>query len=273
VSHGVQYFVMISSDKAVRPTSIMGASKRVAELAIRALQKPGGTRFVAVRFGNVLGSSGSVLPIFQRQIAAGGPVTVTHPEMRRYFMTASEASQLVLQAFVLGNGGEIFVLDMGDPVKIVDLAGTLIELSGYKPEVDIKIVFTGVRPGEKLFEELNLQAEHLAPTSHPKISSLISPEEMDEASVGTFLNELQKAVDSRTVPPVLALLKHAVPDYNPSFSLENGPLENLFDDKAQQCLLHQEYLQRQSGQDTKSAADFCALQEDEPVESVAGSVS
>ena len=173
VKHGVEDFVMISTDKAVRPTSMMGATKRVAELVIGAFQKEYGTKFVAVRFGNVLGSNGSVVPIFKEQIAAGGPVTITHPEMRRYFMTIPEAAQLVLQAFSIGKGGEVFVLDMGEPVKIVDLARNLILLSGLQPDRDIKIQFTGVRPGEKLFEELKLQDEHLVPTSHSKIRSYV----------------------------------------------------------------------------------------------------
>ena len=166
---GAETFILISTDKAVNPTSIMGATKRAAELSIQMLGKRYQTAFMTVRFGNVLDSSGSVIPRFREQIARGGPVTVTHPEMRRYFMTVSEAAQLVLQAASLGKGGEIFLLDMGEPVKIVDLATDMITLSGYKPHEDIEIVFTGIRPGEKLFEELGTTEEEVDRTTHRKV--------------------------------------------------------------------------------------------------------
>jgi FlaA1/EpsC-like NDP-sugar epimerase len=215
--HGVDHFVMISSDKAVRPTNIMGATKRVAELLILELQN-GGTGFVSVRFGNVLGSNGSVIPIFKQQIATGGPVTVTHPEMRRYFMTIPEASQLVLQASAMGHGGEIFVLDMGAPVKIVDLARNLILLSGLRPDEDVKIEFTGVRPGEKLYEELNSMEEDTLPTPYEKIK-IFTGNGLPSAGMEPYLDAFRDICQRRDVPRLVLTLKDLIPDYNPSADL------------------------------------------------------
>jgi FlaA1/EpsC-like NDP-sugar epimerase len=215
--HGVEDFVMISSDKAVRPTNIMGATKRAAELLILELQN-GGTKFVSVRFGNVLGSNGSVIPIFKQQIAAGGPVTVTHPEMRRYFMTIPEASQLVLQASTMGRGGEIFVLDMGAPVKIVDLARNLILLSGLRPGQDIKIEFTGVRPGEKLYEELNSMEEDTLPTPSEKIK-IFTGNGLPLTGMEPCLEALHGICERRDVPGLVLTLKDLIRDYNPSAGL------------------------------------------------------
>ena len=215
--HGVEDFIMISSDKAVRPTNVMGATKRAAELLLLAFQN-GQTRYVAVRFGNVLGSNGSVIPIFKKQIAAGGPVTVTHPEMRRYFMTIAEASQLVLQASTMGHGGEIFVLDMGAPVKIVDLARNLILLSGLRPDDDIKIEFTGVRPGEKLYEELNSMEEDTLSTPYEKIK-IFTGNGLPSAGMDPYLEALRHICERRDVPGLVLTLKDLIPDYNPSAQL------------------------------------------------------
>jgi FlaA1/EpsC-like NDP-sugar epimerase len=211
---GVERFVMISSDKAVRPTSVMGVTKRVAELVVNSLQN-GSTRYVSVRFGNVLGSNGSVVPTFKKQIAAGGPVTVTHPDMRRYFMLIPEAAQLVIQASAMGMGGEVFVLDMGEPVKIVDLATNLILLSNLRPNEDIRIDFTGPRPGEKLFEELNRDAETTAPTCHEKINSLVDlASGLDE--MDAHLGAIRRLCATRNRARLLRVLNALVPEYSPS---------------------------------------------------------
>jgi FlaA1/EpsC-like NDP-sugar epimerase len=222
--HGVEDFVMISSDKAVRPTNVMGATKRVAELVLLALQN-GRTRYVAVRFGNVLGSNGSVIPIFKKQIAAGGPVTITHPEMRRFFMTIPEACQLVLQAAAIGTGGQICVLDMGEPVKIVDLARNLILLSGLKPDKDIRIEFTGMRPGEKLYEELSTLLEDTAPTPYEKIRIFVG-NGMPESDIEAWLGCLRDACATRDVGRLVVALKEIVLDYSPSTGLLKRIIEN-----------------------------------------------
>ncbi len=216
---GVTEFVMISSDKAVRPASVMGATKRLAELVVRSLQ-PEGARYVSVRFGNVLGSNGSVVPIFKDQIARGGPVTVTDPEMRRYFMTIPEACQLVLQASTMGNGSEIFVLNMGEPVKIADLARNLILLSGLRPGHDIKITYTGARPGEKLFEELNEDAESLLPTHHEKIQ-VFAGGGLPRGEIDLCLARLRTSCLDKRCDDLVSVMRHAVPEYRPSAMLLN----------------------------------------------------
>ena len=209
LASGIEDFVLVSSDKAVRPTNVMGATKRLAELICSA----GGYR--AVRFGNVLGSNGSVIPLFKRQIAAGGPVTVTHPDIRRFFMTIPEASELVLQASALGKGGEIFVLEMGEAVRIQDLARNLILLSGLKPDVDIKIEFSGIRPGEKLYEELNGMEEDTVPTTHSKIR-IFTGAGVPNETVSGCLEELRLVTEARDAAGVVLALKELAPDYNPS---------------------------------------------------------
>lgn len=217
--YGVRDFVLISSDKAVRPANIMGATKRVAELLIRGLQS-GGTNFASVRFGNVLGSSGSVVPIFLGQIAAGGPLTITHPEMRRYFTTVSDACRLILQASVMSGGGEVFVLDMGEPLKIVDLAHKLIRISGLRPE-EIPIEYTGLRPGEKLSEELNFLGEDTIPTDHAKIR-ISAGEGLPAANIRPYVKELRDVCAARDLPGLIRILKELIPGYAPSDYLVNA---------------------------------------------------
>lgn len=214
---GVRDVVMISTDKAVRPSSVMGATKRIAEMVVKSRSGDGGTsqtRFVSVRFGNVLGSNGSVIPTFRRQIAQGGPVTVTHPEMRRYFMTIPEASRLVLQAMAMGERNEIFVLDMGQPVRIDDLARNLIRLHGLRPGRDIEVEYTGLRPGEKLFEELYLRDENLVRTVHDKILVLQGPP-LDRAWVDARVNELREHLGAEPAR-LRALMQEIIPDYAPA---------------------------------------------------------
>jgi len=211
--YGAGNFVMISTDKAVNPTSIMGSSKRVAEMYIQDLNKTSNTHFVTVRFGNVLGSNGSVVPVFKSQIATGGPVTVTHPEMKRYFMTIPEASQLVLQAAAMGKGGEIFVLDMGEPVKIVDLAKELITLSGFRPGEDIEIVFTGIRPGEKLFEELSIKGEDMVPTRHAKIGIWENNIPLTREQLRQMIDNLVMTADTQDYTQIVSAIKRIVPEY------------------------------------------------------------
>jgi FlaA1/EpsC-like NDP-sugar epimerase len=210
--HSASHFVMVSTDKAVNPTSVMGTTKRMAELVVQELgETHADTRFIAVRFGNVLGSRGSVVPIFKDQIAKGGPVTVTHKEMVRYFMMIPEASQLVLQAAALGGGGEVFILDMGDPVKIVDLARDLIRLSGLEPDVDVQIEFSGIRPGEKLYEELALEAENAVETHHPKI--LVGQVRRAESSaLLQGLERLESVLATQDLRGALDVMRGLVPE-------------------------------------------------------------
>jgi FlaA1/EpsC-like NDP-sugar epimerase len=222
VEYGVNRFVLVSTDKAVKPTNVMGASKRVAELLLQSFQGSG-TKLMAVRFGNVVGSSGSVIPLFRRQIEQGGPVTVTHPDVNRYFMTIPEAAQMIIQAGAMGEGGEVFILKMGTPVKIVDMATDLIRLSGKEPGKDIKIVFTGLREGEKLYEELITVGENIMPTGHKKImvlrtdglsNGLKSPAELLKW-LNSELQELYDAALRHDAKAIKRKLQEIVPEYTP----------------------------------------------------------
>ena len=214
VAGKVGHFILVSTDKAVRPTNVMGATKRAAEMLIQSLDERHPTRFLAVRFGNVIGSSGSVIPLFQEQIARGGPVTVTHPDVIRYFMSIPEAAQLILQAGTMGTGGEIFILDMGKPVRIVEIARDLIRLHGLEPERDIAIMFIGLRPGEKLYEELITEGEGIVPTDHRKIMVLRRPDGYG-TPVEPLIEELAGIARSFDPGAIRRKLKTLVPEYNP----------------------------------------------------------
>jgi len=214
IAAGVERFVLVSTDKAVRPTNVMGAAKRVAEMYLASLTGHSMTCFVSVRFGNVLGSSGSVVPIFQQQISQGKPVTVTHPEVTRYFMSIPEAAQLILQAGAMGQGGEIFILDMGKPVKIVDMAREVIRLHGLEPDRDIPIEYIGLRPGEKLYEELITVGEGIMPTSHEKIK-VIKGGQGDFKLLNDQITALITVADSYNDKAIKEKLHGIVPEYTP----------------------------------------------------------
>lgn len=220
IEFDVQKFIMISTDKAVNPTSVMGASKRVAEMYVQAKNKHGKTRFITTRFGNVLGSNGSVIPLFKRQIEKGGPITITHPDITRYFMTIPEACQLVLEAGAMGKGGEIFIFDMGESVKIQALAMKMIKLSGLKLGRDIQIVYTGLRPGEKLYEELLNDQENTLPTYHPKIM-IARIREVDEQSITTAIEEMESMLGGKDDLAIVGLIQAIVPEFksvNPKYA-------------------------------------------------------
>nr|WP_217355182.1 nucleoside-diphosphate sugar epimerase/dehydratase [Aphanizomenon sp. UHCC 0183] len=222
LQYNVEHFVMISTDKAVNPTNVMGASKRVAEMLVLQAAKRSGKSYVAVRFGNVLGSRGSVVPTFQKQILAGGPITVTHPDICRYFMTIPEAVQLVLQASVLGRGGEVLMLNMGEPVKIVDLAKELIHLSGYEANKDIDIVFTGLRPGEKLFEELFVEGEEYEKTEHEKLLVVKNASQILPSYLDITVERLLGVAAKNDADSIMALLSQLVTGYEPKYLEKNG---------------------------------------------------
>jgi FlaA1/EpsC-like NDP-sugar epimerase len=227
--HDVEHFVLISTDKAVRPTSVMGATKRIAEHLVHQCAVNRKSGYVSVRFGNVLGSRGSVVPTFMRQIADGGPVTITHPDMTRYFMTIPEAVQLVLQAAALGNQGEVFVLDMGEPVRVFDLANDLIRLSGLEPGVDIDVNFTGTRPGEKLFEELFFKGAHVSPTDHPKILRACDAESASDNADDTE-RLISFARENRSAGQIRRLIRELVPEY--TGQMHTGEFDVVDDPKA-----------------------------------------
>lgn len=266
---GVKKFVMVSTDKVINPTNVMGASKRVAEIFMQHMQSDpsNDTQFIVTRFGNVLGSNGSVVPIFQKQIEARQPVTVTHRDVTRYFMTIPEACQLVLEAGVMGNGGEVFVFDMGQPVKIYDLARRLIQLSGYKPDIDIPIQFTGLRPGEKLFEELLSDRESTKPTHHPKIMIAEVNYECTDRNHNDIFALIQHCYTSEDRAEILRYLERLVPEYqcqtrNLSVQTRHTTQGKLLDKSGDSLHISEEYIpnpsKRESGE-TEDSTDLTEL--------------
>jgi FlaA1/EpsC-like NDP-sugar epimerase len=223
IEYAVKKIVIISTDKAVNPTNVMGATKRLAEVICQNLQANSKTQFVVVRFGNVLGSSGSVIPLFKKQLLSGGPITITHPDIERYFMSISEATQLVLQAGALGNKSEIFVLNMGKPVKIVDLAKQLISLSGISNDQEIEILYTGLRPGEKLYEELLFDDEKTIPTLHPMLR--VAKARSENSDINVMLEHLNESLNSKSIDYIKEVLAKLVPEYRPELENESGEVD------------------------------------------------
>jgi FlaA1/EpsC-like NDP-sugar epimerase len=218
VQYKVEKFVMVSTDKAVNPTNVMGASKRIAEIYTQSLNKNTTTKFITTRFGNVLGSNGSVIPRFRQQIETGGPITITHPDITRFFMTIPEACQLVLEAGAMGKGGEIFIFDMGESVKIVDLAKKMIKLSGLILDKDISIIYTGLRPGEKLYEELLANEENTIPTHHKQIL-IAKVKEYDFETISSSINELINLFDQQNNKSIVKKMKELVPEFKSNNSI------------------------------------------------------
>jgi FlaA1/EpsC-like NDP-sugar epimerase len=218
VQYKVEKFVMVSTDKAVNPTNVMGASKRIAEIYTQSLNKNSTTKFITTRFGNVLGSNGSVIPRFRQQIETGGPITITHPDITRFFMTIPEACQLVLEAGAMGKGGEIFIFDMGESVKIVDLAKKMIKLSGLILDKDISIIYTGLRPGEKLYEELLANEENTIPTHHKQIL-IAKVKEYDFETISSSINELINLFDQQNNKSIVKKMKELVPEFKSNNSI------------------------------------------------------